>query len=234
MVLLLICGFRLQNPKNGAEQHWFATSGEVSFVAEATGEWNFYISTNEAQKPSATDLKLRVSKESGIEWEQGFINTPSFDYPSEIQVVGDNINLFDGETELGDFNGATGAKIESSSSIRNKNPINVKGLKTIIFSCDSEPQAINFYEYDKNNSFLKYTNLAKNKYLELDTNTEYVNFSRNNNIDVSKIKVESGEKITDYSKFGQGNLHLKVLNKNFIDISKNASVTKGRNDIYNR
>ena len=220
------CGFRLQNPKNGAEQHWFATSGEVSFVAEATGEWNFYISTNEAQKPSATDLKLRVSKESEIEWEQGFMNTPSFDYPSKVECVGDNINIFDGETELGGFNGGTGDKTNSSTTIRNKNPIYVKGLNKIIFSCNSEPQAINFYEYDKNNSFLKYTSLAKNKYLELDTNTEYVNFSRNNNIDVSKIKVESGEKITDYSKFGQGNLHLKVLNKNFLDIQKNATVTK--------
>lgn len=159
---------------------------------------------------------------------------PSFDYPSEIKVVGDNINLFDGETEIGGFNGETGAKTDSSNTVRNKNPINVKGLKKIIFSCNSEPQAVNFYEYDKNNSFLKYTKLAKNKYLELDVNTECVNFSRSNTIDVSKIKVESGEKVTDYSKFGQGNLHLKVLNKNFIDISKNASVTKGRNDIYNR
>ena len=68
-------------------------SGEASFVAEETGEWDFYISTNEAQKPSATDLKLRVSKESGIEWEQGFKNTPSFDYPSEIKAVEDNIHL---------------------------------------------------------------------------------------------------------------------------------------------
>lgn len=152
---------------------------------------------------------------------------PSFDYSSEVKCVGDNINIFDGETELGEFNGGTGDKINSSTTIRNKNPIYVKGLNKIIFSCNSEPQAVNFYEYDKNNSFLKYTKLAKNKYLELDTNTEYVNFSRNNNIDVSKIKVESGEKITDYSKFGQGNLHLKVLNKNFLDIQKNATVTKG-------
>ena len=32
----------------------------------------------------------------------------------------------------------------------------------------------------------------------------------------------------------EDNIHLKICNKNFIDISKNASVTKGRNDIYNR
>lgn len=158
---------------------------------------------------------------------------PSFDYSSEVKCVGDNINIFDGETELGGF-GETGDKTNSSTTIRNKNPIYVKGLNKIIFSCNSEPQAINFYEYDKNNSFLKYTKLAKNKYLELDANTECVNFSRSNTIDVSKIKVEKGEKVTAYSKFKQGNLHLKVLNKNFIDISKNASVTKGRNDIYNR
>lgn len=194
----------------------------AKFNADTTGKIVFRMSLLE-QEPDLDTFKY-----------QKYGAMPSFDYSSEVKCVGDNINIFDGETELGGFNGGTGDKINSSTTIRNKNPIYVKGLNKIIFSCNSEPQVINFYEYDKNNSFLKYTKLAKNKYLELDTNTEYVNFSRNNNIDVSKIKVESGEKITDYSKFGQGNLHLKVLNKNFIDISKNASVTKGRNDIYNR
>lgn len=194
----------------------------AKFNADTTGKIVFRMSLLE-QEPDLDTFKY-----------QKYGAMPSFDYSSEVKCVGDNINIFDGETELGGFNGGTGDKTNSSTTIRNKNPIYVKGLNKIIFSCNSEPQVINFYEYDKNNSFLKYTNLAKNKYLELDTNTEYVNFSRNNNIDVSKIKVESGEKITDYSKFGQGNLHLKVLNKNFIDISKNASVTKGRNDIYNR
>ena len=200
---------------------------------------NIYLWFGETEEGATFDdftIKIMIVKgENVVDKEFELYGAmPSFDYPSEVKCVGDNINIFDGETELGGFNGGTGDKTNSSTTIRNKNPIHVKGLNKIIFSCNSEPQALNFYEYDKNNSFLKYTKLAKNKYLELDTNTEYVNFSRNNNIDVSKIKLESGEKITDYSKFGQGNLHLKVLNKNFIDISKNASVTKGRNDIYNR
>ena len=200
---------------------------------------NIYLWFGETEEGATFDdftIKIMIVKgENVVDKEFELYGAmPSFDYPSEVKCVGDNINIFDGETELGGFNGGTGDKTNSSTTIRNKNPIHVKGLNKIIFSCNSEPQALNFYEYDKNNSFLKYTNLAENKYLELDTNTEYVNFSRNNNIDVSKIKLESGEKITDYSKFGQGNLHLKVLNKNFIDISKNASVTKGRNDIYNR
>lgn len=214
------------NQKTGTYKYKVTTSEDFTgvayclrsfakFSANTTGKVVFRMSLLE-QEPNLDTFKY-----------EKYGAMPSFDYPSEIKVVGDNINLFDGETEIGGFNGETGAKTDSSNTVRNKNPINVKGLKKIIFSCDSEPQAINFYEYDKNNSFLKYTKLAKNKYLELDVNTECVNFSRSNTIDVSKIKVESGEKVTDYSKFGQGNLHLKVLNKNFIDISRNASVTKG-------
>ena len=186
----------------------------AKFNADTTGKIVFRMSLLE-QEPDLDTFKY-----------QKYGAMPSFDYSSEVKCVGDNINIFDGETELGGF-GETGDKTNSSTTIRNKNPIYVKGLNKIIFSCNSEPQAINFYEYDKNNSFLKYTKLAKNKYLELDANTECVNFSRSNTIDVSKIKVEKGEKVTAYSKFKQGNLHLKVLNKNFLDIQKNATVTKG-------
>lgn len=192
---------------------------------------NIYLWFGETEGGATFDdftIKIMIVKGENVtdkEFEL-FGAKPSFDYPSKVECVGDNINIFDGETELGGF-GETGDKTNSSTTIRNKNPIYVKGLNKIIFSCNSEPQAINFYEYDKNNSFLKYTKLAKNKYLELDANTECVNFSRSNTIDVSKIKVEKGEKVTAYSKFKQGNLHLKVLNKNFLDIQKNATVTKG-------
>lgn len=122
-------GFRLQDSGSGT-QHWFATSGESSFVAETTGEYDFYISTNSGQTSTATNLKLRVSKESGIEWEQGFINTPSFDYPSEIKAVEDNIHLKICNKNILDTNKInstlSGVKIESDLD----GSLNISGTPT--------------------------------------------------------------------------------------------------------
>ena len=224
----------IANPNEGSSQTqkiYNASTSKKTFVVDKTN-YNYQLVIQTAQIAKAgvfENYKNRYMLYKGTDDKEFELYgaMPSFDYESPIKCVGDNINLFDGEIEAGGFIGTTGVKTDMSNTIRNKNTINVKGLKKIIFSCNSMAQAINFYEYDKNNSFLKYTNLAKNKYLELNANTEYVNFSRSNTIDVSKIKVESGEKVTAYSNFKQGNLHLKVLNKNFIDISRNASITKG-------
>ena len=240
MVLLLICGFRLQNPKNGAEQHWFATSGEVSFVAEATGEWNFYISTNEAQKPSATDLKLRVSKESGIEWEQGFINTPSFDYPSEIQVVGDNINLFDDEAYKGFV--VTQQNYNALEKIDLKLENNKYYVAKIYFD-DGTSVAVNnsnfmLYAYKADGtqsanipnqiakSYANATELVKAKIVANATGLSAYANKVIKGIKIEEVADEDGQP-SPYSNYGQGCIKLNIINKNFLDIEKNASVEKG-------
>lgn len=239
MVLVLICGFRLQNPKNGAQQHWFAVSGEASFVAEATGEWNFYISTNKAQKPSTTDLKLRVSKESGIEWEQGFTNTPSFDYPSDIKTVGDNINVFNDEAYKG-FT-VTQQNYNALEKIDLKLENNKYYVAKIYFE-DGTSVAVNnsnfmLYAYkadgtqsaDIPNQIAKsYANATKLVKAKIVANSTGLSTYANKVIKGIKIEevADADGQPSPYSNYGQGCIELNIVNKNILDVPKNSTVTK--------
>ena len=138
--------------------------------------------------------------------------SPSLDYPSEVEAVGDNINIFDGKTELGSYN-SSGNKINADGTIRNVNPINVKGINTIIFSCNGEGIAINVFEYNSENKIIKFTTYQANTVITLNSNTEYINFSRSNNLDVSKIQVQKGNIITP---FGYGGVEIVASNKNLL------------------
>lgn len=244
------CGFRLQNQKNGAQQHWFATSGEVSFVAEATGEWDFYMSTGKDQKPSATDLKLRVSKESGIEWEQGFMNTPSFDYPSEIKLVGDNVNFFDDvlytkfsansqatkevvgktlkvTTIANQFSGVYLSTIfPEVADLTSK----IKG-KTVTYSFEAKADTNINLSFGK--SDVSKIRQVTNKWRKLFITYENANscsiYFYNDSAIVTtfyirNIKLEYGVYNSSYSDFNIGSIGLKISNKNFLNIEKDSSV----------
>lgn len=186
----------------------------LQFTAGQGGSISFRVSVLE-KSVTAEDFKYEKYGES-----------PSFYYPSEVKAAGDNINIFDGEIEIGGINGQNGEKTSDSNTRRNKNPIEVEKYKNLIFSCDSQPVNINVYEYDKNNEFLKYTYLNEGKFIELNDNTHFINFSKSNTVDFTKIKIESGTKITNFSNYNQGCIELKVVNKNFLDIQKNATVEK--------
>lgn len=237
-------GFRLQNPKIGSQQHWFSTSGETSFAAETTGEWELLMSTNEAQNPSATNLKLRVSKESGIEWEQGFINTPSFDYPSEVKCVGDNINLFstDFYDDFSNNSGATHETIDdmikvSTSSINQFSGIflytlkpniieldNIIKGKTVTYSFEAKADDNIDLSFGKSgNSFIRQVKKEWRKYSVTYPNTSnssiyfYNNSATVTNFYIRKIKLEYGEIDSSYSPHELGSVGLKIFNKNFND-----------------
>lgn len=234
------CGFRLQNQKNGAQQHWFATSGEVSFVAEATGEYDLYISTSSGQTPSTSNLKLRVSKESGIEWEQGFMNTPSFDYPSEIKTVGDNINVFNDEAYKGFV--VTQQNYNSLEKIDLKLKNNKYYVAKIYFE-DGTSVAVNnsnfmLYAYKADGtqsanipnqiakSYANATELVKAKIVANSTGLSTYANKVIKGIKIEEVADADGQP-SPYSNYGQGCIKLKVVNKNFLDIQKNATVTKG-------
>lgn len=145
--------------------------------------------------------------------------SPSINYSSEIEAVGDNINIFDGETETGGYSANTGNKNPPDpATIRNVNFINVENLNTVMFSCDGESIAMNVFEYDTDKTFIKMTFNAVDNPFELDENTAFINFSRSNNIETSKIKIEQGSKVTPYSPYGQGSVGVTKTNSNVMPI----------------
>ena len=233
------CGFRLQNQKNGAQQHWFATSGEVSFVAEATGEYDLHISTSSGQTPSISNLKLRVSKESGIEWEQGFMNTPSFDYPSEIKTVGDNVNVFNDEAYKGFV--VTQQNYNALQKIDLKLKPNKYYVAKIYFE-DGTSVAVNnsnfmLYAYKADGtqsanipnqiakSYANATELVKAKIVANATGLSAYANKVIKGIKIEEVADEDGQP-SPYSNYGQGCIELNITNKNILDVSKNSTVTK--------
>lgn len=151
--------------------------------------------------------------------------SPSIIYPSEIEAVGDNINIFDGEIEEGGYD-VNGEKVAAGNTVRNKNFIDIGNYKTVIFSNDGNGIAVNIYEYDKDYTFIKYTNAhASNKTFNKTSTTKYINFSRGNT-NVDKIKIEPGEIITSYSPYGQGSVEVKKINKNWAKIDTPHTVER--------
>lgn len=154
--------------------------------------------------------------------------SPSLDYPSEVEAVGDNINIFDGETETGGYSANTGNKNPPDpATIRNVNFINVENLNTVMFSCDGESIAMNVFEYDTDKTFIKMTFNAVDNPFKLSENTAFINFSRSNTIDASKIKIEAGKEVTTYSQYGQGSLEINKVNKNWFKITANDTNYSG-------
>ena len=226
-------------------------SGEASFVAEETGEWDFYISTNKAQKPSTTDLKIRVSKESGIEWEQGFINTPSFDYPSEVKCVGDNINLFstDFYDDFSNNSGATHETIDdmikvSTSSVNQFSGIylntirpnvvelnnKIKG-KTVTYSFEAKADTNINLSFGKSDvsKIRQVTNKWRKLFITYENASSCRIYFYNDSAIVTtfyirNIKLEYGGYNSSYSDFNMGSIGLKISNKNFLNIEKDSSV----------
>lgn len=183
---------------------WFGEGGGATFT-----DFTFSIMVI---KGNSTTVGDKPYEQFGV--------SPSIEYPSEIESLGNNVNIFDGATEDGGYNSTDGQEIIASNTIRNSNPINVKGLDTIMFSCDGEGIAVNVFEYDKNMRYLGYTYCAKDNGFVLKDNTCYVNFSRNNTINISKIQIQKGNFVTPYNTSGA---QIITTNSNFLRKQENST-----------
>lgn len=156
------------------------------------------------------------------EWEP-YGAMPSPEFPSLIRNVGDNVNVFDGELELGAIN-SSGANYNDSNCVRSKNYIEVEENETYVFSNDKGYQSI-IYTFDANKQMLEYLN--NQSLLKIPENVKYIRFrssSTNNENDLSvKYKIEKGTTPTAYSKYGCGNANVTVCNKNLF-----TGFTKGK------
>lgn len=177
-----------------------------------------------------TDLKLEVGDKP----------TPYSNYNSgSVGLEQSGKNIFDGEFELGIYNGATGAKSPNSNYIRCKNFIPVEELTNYKFSTDSNAFSVVYvYEYKGDFSY----NLTSNKsvdltgYLTTNKDTKYITFRPASSLTDTTIKVqiEEGTIATVYEPYHepkiipidlQGNELSKVDNiKDKLRIYRNGEV----------
>ena len=216
--------------RNDTESVWFPDSenNENQFTPTVGGTYNIQLGFGSGENQN-WNARYSISETSNADWVEGKEQKPTLENPSEVEAVGDNTNLFDGKTELGSYN-SSGNKINVDDTIRNINPINVKGINTIIFSCNGEGIAINVFEYNSENKIIKFTTYQANTVITLNSNTAYINFSRSNNLDVSKIQVQKGNIITP---FGYGGVEIVASNKNLLSFEYRAGngITFDKNKI---
>lgn len=166
---------------------------------------------------------LMITKENDSEWEQ-YGAMPSPEFPSEIQSVGDDVNLFDGELELGDIN-VSGNLDTITNRIRSKNyNIISPNEEYIIFSPDIDirDDYTQVFFYDENKTYI--SNVWKAKFTT-PSNAKYYRFKNLETTDITiKVKLQKGTVATAYSEYGKGTVEIKQCGKNLLNVPQTYEV----------
>ena len=154
--------------------------------------------------------------------------SPTPNYPSKIETVGSNINLFDKDlTPEQYYYDNNGNKVEDSASLRYfiNQDINItKKQLTISFSnIVGSNTSVRICEYKKDDTFIKRTLINTNNYtINLNADTDYIIASVDS--DTTKgyyfenLKIEEGNQATPYSPYNMGSVEIDVCNKNLAEI----------------
>lgn len=174
-------------------------------------------------------FKPMICETSGKEYEQ-YGASPSIEFEAPIESVGDNINLFDGELEVGGINN-DGAFNDLTERRRTVNYLDVKEINEI---------TMHFYDmtyvgvmgryllYDENYSVID-TQQILSLVTTIDTSSaSYVKFwILNTSVPLeAKTKIVKGTSTGAYSPYGQGSVEIYNCNKNLFDVSKLSSNSK--------
>lgn len=159
----------------------------------------------------------------------GGIPSPNLKYPQEIETVGSNVNLFDGELESGSLTNNTGQNYGNAKNTRSKNYLAVEENTTYALS-DNINGSFIVHAYDKDKNWLKMIGASNytGKYIfTTPTQTAYIRFRTNETDLTAKIKLERGSAITPYSPPGMGCVKMDVVNSNLLDfnVAQNSRVT---------
>ena len=195
---------------------------------------NGQASGNNIHIEDSSDLEFKWGLNGGHKQEIGE-NSPSLDYPSEIETVGSNINLFD-KDNVNKINAYFDSTIHSNSANRvfwlkiDKNQdytiSKVKGKVFAIAFTDQLPKAgVSIYGTKYNNTGeVITTNSGSYDYLVCYYWTTSDVLTEQQIID--SIKIEKGTVATPYSLYNQGGIRKDVVNKNLFD-KNNANKLSG-------
>ena len=205
---------------------------------------NIYLWFGETEEGATFDdftIKIMIVKgENVVDKEFELYGAmPSFDYPSEIKTVGDNINLFDDEAYKGFV--VTQQNYNALEKIDLKLENNKYYVAKIYFD-DGTSVAVNnsnfmLYAYKADGtqsanipnqiakSYANATELVKAKIVANATGLSAYANKVIKGIKIEEVADEDGQP-SPYSNYGQGCIELNITNKNILDVSKNSTVTK--------
>lgn len=224
-------------------------SQKVSFTLEEDTELYFSFNVKGSADETTDIIKIRfynlMFTKENIDYTPFVPQKPSFEYPSEIETVGNSINLFN-DSEY------KGVVVSNNSDIQDKSyvPIEFENgqyyIARIYFEDGSIAKGNNFmlYAYDEskqnittipNDQAKKYDN-ANIKYAKLIYNSTGISTYNGKTIKGIKIeKVDSDEsEATGYSNYNTKGINLKIQNKNIAPINETDWELTENNTIKNK
>lgn len=108
-------------------------------------------------------------------------------------------NIFDGITESGGYNNATGEKTVNAVLLRNANPIYIKPNTDYKISNNSVDVLMNVLEYKSDATFIRSYQHRLGEYITTSTEANYINIFRGIT-EFDKVQIEEGRIITEYEE----------------------------------
>ena len=224
---------------------------EITFVTPEDAKY-FYFRVdifNASASYRISEIQLEKGSKATEFEEYGAM--PSFDHPSEVKVVGDNINLFSTEyfEDFSNNSGATHETIDDMIKVSTSSESQFSGIylntirpnvvelnnkikgKTVTYSFEVKADENINLSFGKTGN-VKIRQVSK-KWRKLfitypDASTSSIYFYNNSatitNFYIRNIKLEYGEKTSPYSTLGCGSIELKLCNKNILNIEKDSSI----------
>lgn len=183
---------------------------------------------------SDTSLEFGVNKGADLTWHDFIPNSPSLDYPSQVNIVGDNVNILPNEAESKSGNGIEWTVNEDGSVKVIGTATNNEGLYLIgntsateeVFRFKANKQYKNVGNVD-----ILYRKIDGN-YVRLQKNTVF-SFSEDEIIGLIYLQIASGKTVDEtyypkiveyhegmdesYSQYGQGSVEIKKINANLLN-----------------
>lgn len=175
-------------------------------------------------------IGLKITSSASADDIDMFVpNSPSLDYPSEIETVGSNVNLFDGELESGSLANNSGQNYANAKNTRSKNYIAVEENTTYVFS-DNIKGSFIVHAYDENKNWISMIgaqNYTGQYIFVTPATTAYIRFRTNETDLAAKIKLEKNSNVTPWSPPGIGSVKVTVENSNLLDfnVTQDSRVT---------
>ena len=158
--------------------------------------------------------------------------SPSLDYPSEVEAVGDNVNIFDkdnmnkmlatpsGLTVIASSSGGASFYLEVKPNTDYTISRKIVGQRFLAATSVEVPAVGGTLTQNVPN------NTGDGIHIKTGKNDKYLlvyylyNNSENEEEILSSIKIEEGTEATSYSSYGQGSVEVRKLTENVIDLSK--------------
>ncbi len=170
-----------------------------------------------------------------LPYEQFTPTSPSPDYPSEVKSCGETINIFDGVFEWGNYDYATGAKVDNNTIMRSVNKMNVENLKQLTFVKPDSGFTIGLRLYSEDGTYVGRTTAssatAGSSTVSLESNVvnkpiKYMHIIIPNATNLNITLGINKDLSTKFIPYGQGKINITV------DNNKDKTVTNYQLQTY--